>query len=313
MRILEILKRKRSILSVDFNQIAEEWLGYKKMNIKKSSYSNYKYTINKYIMPFLDGKKLIELEKYDFNDLVSELSFDLSSKTVRDIICILKAILHYIENEYKCNFQVEKIKYPKQDVENIVIFSKSEKKRIEQYCIKKDSIKEFGILICLNTGLRIGEICALKWKNIDLEKRIIYVKATLERIYDEELKKTKIIIDKPKTQKSVREIPISNKLYVILKSIKKKYKDDAFFLTGKVEKYIEPRGYQYVYKKVLKNCKIKPHKFHCLRHSFASECIEVGMDARTLSEILGHANVGITLNRYVHTSYKMKLKFLEKI
>lgn len=313
MKILEILKRKRNFLLINFNQIAEQWLEYKKINIKKSSYSNYEYIIKKYIKPFLEGKKLIELEKYNFNDLVNKLSLELSSKTVRDIICVLKAILHYIEDEYKCNLKTEKIKYPKQEAENIIIFSNSEKKKIEEYCMKKNDTKELGILICLNTGLRIGEICALKWKNIDLDKRIIYVKSTVERIYEDELKNTKIIIDKSKTQKSVREIPISNKLYVILKPLKKKYKDDDFFLTGKAEKYIEPRCYQYVYKKLLKNCNIKPHKFHCLRHSFASECIEVGMDARTLSEILGHVNVSVTLNRYVHTSYKMKLKYLEKI
>ena len=165
----------------------------------------------------------------------------------------------------------------------------------------------------MNTGLRIGEICALKWKDINLEKRIIYVQATLERIYDENLKKTKVIIDKPKTKNSVRQIPISNKLYSILKPLKKKYEEEDFFLTGKSERYVEPRSYQYIYKRVLKKCKIQPHKFHCLRHSFASECINVGMDIKTLSEILGHANVNITLNIYVHSSYQTKKKYLEKI
>ena len=313
MRMLERLKRKIISLSVNFNKIVENWLKIKKMDIKKSSYHNYEYMINRYIMPFLEGKKLVELEKYNFNDLVNKLSLELSPKTVRDIICILKSILHYIENEYKCHLKIEKIKYPKQDADNIIIFTDCEKKRIEKYCMKKNNLKELGILICLNTGLRIGEICALRWKDIDLDKRIIYVKTTLERIYDVKLRKTKIIIDKPKTRTSVREIPISNKLYSILKSLKKLYKDDDFFLTGKNEKYLEPRSYQCVYKKLLKDCKIKPHKFHCLRHSFASRCVEVGMDIKTLSEILGHANASITLNRYVHTSCKTKRKYLEKI
>ena len=153
----------------------------------------------------------------------------------------------------------------------------------------------------------------LKWKNIDLAKRSIYVKSTLERIYDEELKRTKIIIDRPKTQTSIREIPISNKLYIILKQQKKKHKDEDFFLTGKKDKYIEPRNYQYIYKQVLNKNKIKDHKFHCLRHSFASECVNVGMDSKALSEILGHSSVNITLNRYVHPSHKIKRKYLEKI
>lgn len=129
-------------------------------------------------------------------------------------------------------------------------------------------MRDLGILICLNTGLRIGEICARKWKNIDIEKRIIYVKNTLERIYDEKLKTTKIIIDKPKTKHSIREIPISNKLYDILKTLNKKYDEDDFFLTGEKEKRIEPRNYQNFYKKILKKCKIKPHKFHRITSYF---------------------------------------------
>ena len=161
--------------------------------------------------------------------------------------------------------------------------------------------------------MKILEICALKWKNIDLDKRIIYVKSTLERIYNKDLKKTKIIIDKPKTRTSIREIPISNKLYELLKPLRRVYNDEDFFITGKSNKFLEPRNYQYTYKQVLKKSKVKEHKFHCLRHSFASECVEVGMDIKALSEILGHSNVGITLNRYVHPSYKEKRKYLEKI
>lgn len=313
MNILEIIKRKKANITLSFNDVVEEWLSYKKMTIKKSTYSNYEYMINKYLRPYLQDKKIIELERYDFNELISELNLELSPKTVRDITCILKSILSYIEEEYGGKIKTNKIVVPKLDMENITIFSKIEKNRIESHCIQGNNLKELGIVICMNTGLRIGEICALRWKDINLEKRIICVQATLERIYDENLKKTKVIIDKPKTKNSIRQIPISNKLYNILKPLKKKYKDEDFFLTGKAEKYVEPRSYQYIYKGVLKSCKVQPHKFHCLRHSFASECINVGMDIKALSEILGHANVNITLNIYVHSSYKTKKKYLEKI
>ena len=313
MSILEIIKRRKTNVTVSFENIVERWLDDKKMTIKKSSYSNYEYMINKYLRPYLQEKKMIELEKYDFNELIKELTLELSPKTVRDIICVLKSILHYMENEYNIKIKTRKIVAPKLNKEDISIFNKQERNRIEQYCIKSNNLKELGILICMNTGLRIGEICALKWKNIDLEKRIIFVNLTLERIYDENLKKTKVIIDKPKTKNSIRQIPISNKLYNVLKPLKKKYKDEDFFLTGREEKYIEPRSYQYIYKRILKTCKVQPHKFHCLRHSFASECIKVGMDIKALSEVLGHANVNITLNVYVHSSYDIKKKFLEKI
>lgn len=165
----------------------------------------------------------------------------------------------------------------------------------------------------MNTGMRIGEICTLKWKNVDLEKRILYVKATLQRIYDRENRTTKVIIDTPKTQSSVRNIPISNKLYEILEPVKSKYQDEDFFLTGSENTFIEPRRLQYIFKELLKNSRVKMYKFHILRHTFATECIEVGMDVKSLSEILGHSSVDITLNRYVHSSYKTKKKYLERL
>lgn len=248
MRILQKIKKKSKGLSATFEQIANEWLKYKKSNIKKSTYSNYEYVVTKYLMPYLKNKKLKQLKNYDFNCLIDKLSLELSPKTVRDIMCVLRAILRYIEEEYLYNLKIKKIQSPKQNSKNIIIFTKKEKNKIEQYCLQNNNVKELGILICLNTGLRIGEICALKWKNIDLDKRIIYVKNTLERIYDGNLKKTVIIIDKPKTISSIREIPISNKLYNVLNPIKKHYDNEAFFLTGEKEKYTEPRSYQYIYK-----------------------------------------------------------------
>ena len=174
-------------------------------------------------------------------------------------------------------------------------------------------MKSLGILLSLNTGLRIGEICALKWENIDLKEKNIYVKKTLQRVYDTENKKTKIIIDKPKTENSIRCIPLNSKIYEELNKIKKGFSEKDFFLTGADGIYIEPRVYQNYYKNMLKSSKVKEYNFHVLRHTFATNCIEVGMDIKSLSEILGHATVDITLNRYVHSSRKMKEKYLEKI
>ena len=242
-----------------------------------------------------------------------ELMEELSTKTVRDILCILKAILCYANEEYDCNIKISKIKSPKLVQGNVTILSNREKGRLENYCIRVNTLKSMGILICLNTGIRIGELCALKWNNIDLDKKILYVNNTLQRVYDKKQKKTKIIIDVPKTAKSIRQIPISNKLYEILKTIKNKYKDDNFFLTGSSEKFIEPRNYQKYFKNVLRKCRIKSYKFHTLRHTFASNCIEVGMDVKSLSEMLGHSSVEITLNKYVHSNYKLQKKYLEKL
>lgn len=303
----------QELTDICFEQIVYEWLGYKRIMIKESTLSSYRYYINKYLFPYMQNMSVEEMIKYDYNKIILELSQKLSAKTVKDISCILKSVLKYIENEYECKTKMDKINLPKNIRNNVVIFSEKEKAKLERYCLKENSVKAIGIIICLNTGLRIGEVCALKWEDIDMDKKIIYIRHTLERVYDFEKNVTKLILDIPKTQNSIREIPISNKLYEILKKVKKRHKGKDFFLSETNNKAIEPRNYEYYYKRILKKCKIRPYKFHTIRHTFATECIKVGMDIKTLSEILGHSNVDITLNIYVHSSYEIKKKYLEKL
>lgn len=298
---------------MNFEKIGEEWLLQKKNRIKESTLAKYEYIMKKYLFPKLKDMSIEELQKYNFNELVAGWKEQLSTKSVRDILCILKAILYYGNDEYNCNFKIKKIINPKLDSEEIVIMDKREKGKIQDYCLRNNSLKALGIVICLNTGLRIGEICALKWANINLKRKTLSVKNTLQRIYDNKNKTTKIIIDEPKTKKSMREIPLSTKIYELLKEIRKNYEDTDFFLTGNSTKYIEPRNYQIYFKNILKKCKIQHYKFHCLRHYFATECIAVGMDAKTLSIILGHASVDVTLNRYVHSDFKKQKKYLERL
>lgn len=313
MWLNENLKKMVRNRKIKFDEIAKQWLEYKKNSIKESTYSKYDYTINKYLLPKFKNKSLAKLKDYDFNKLVGELKEGLSPKTIRDILCILKSILSFAEQEYECHFKKKRIVVQKLNASNLVILSKREQSRLENRCLKINTLTSLGIIIAMNTGIRIGEICGLKWKNIDLEKRILYVKCTLQRIYDRENRTTKVILDTPKTQTSVREIPISNKLYEILQPLKKNYNEEDFFLTGSEEIFIEPRRFQYIFKDILRRARMRSYKFHILRHTFATECIEVGMDVKSLSEVLGHSSVDITLNRYVHSSYKTKRKYLEKL
>ena len=301
----KILKRKEDE-KMTFDNLADEWLEYKKNSIKESTYYNYLLCIENYLKPNLKNINLNETISY--NDLINKLSETLAPKTIKDIITVLKSIFKYYEEEYETHLKIKKANVPKLAKENLKILTKTEKNNMESYCIKHNDLKEIGIIICLNTGLRIGEICGLKWKDINFEEKVINVQRTVERIYDKKSHTTKIIVGKPKTDSSIRSIPISNKLLGLLKPIKKKYKDDYYVLSGN-EKCIEPRDYQYYFKALLKKLKIKPYKFHILRHTFASECIEVGMDVKSLNEILGHSNVNITLNTYVHSNYKLKKNF----
>ena len=310
---MKVVKKIKRIIKGEnkFKNVANDWLEYKKNTIKKSTYYNYKFIIEKYLNQEF-GEKNIEKIK-DYNQYIQELLKNLSSKTIRDIMCILKAILKYYEEENEYTLKYKRMNVPKLEKKEIKILSAKEKTKLEKYCLKSNNLRSLGVLLSLNTGLRIGEICALKWEDIDLKEKNIYVKKTLQRVYDAGDKKTKIIIDKPKTETSVRCIPLNTKIYEELYKLKKGFSDKDFFLTGAEGIYIEPRVYQNYYKNLLKDCKIKEYNFHILRHTFATNCVDVGMDIKSLSEILGHATVDITLDRYVHSSRKMKEKYLEKL
>ena len=171
-----------------------------------------------------------------------------------------------------------------------------------------------GVIISLCTGIRIGELCALQWSDIDTEANIITINKTLQRIPDyKSANKTKIIIDSPKSKASERQIPIPSLLLEQLESIKTQIKSPNYYVLTSSEKYIEPSNYYVKYKHLLNECGIENHSFHALRHTFATRAIECGMDVKSLSEILGHSDVKVTLARYVHPSMDLKTMNMEKI
>ena len=204
------------------------------------------------------------------------------------------------------------ITLPKQSKKKVKVFNNIEKKRLEKFLLNTDDIQYLGMLISLFEGLRIGEACSLKWKNINLKEKSITIEKTMQRMYVGE-NKTKVIIDTPKTISSNRVIPIGITLYNKLKELKKKYNDEDFIMTRNNGKFIEPSTYRNKYKKLLKELNIEYKNYHCLRHTFATRCIQIGMDVKSLSEILGHSNVSITLEIYVHSSFETKKKFLNKL
>ena len=172
------------------------------------------------------------------------------------------------------------------------------------YLLKDIDNYKLGIFICMLTGLRLGEICALKTSDIDLQKRTLSVNSTVQRIsVENQVHKTELMISEPKTKSSKRVIPICDLLYKVLCE---HMSSGTFVISG--NNVMEPRTYQYYFKKMQLSLAIQPTNFHTLRHTFATNCRENGMDAKCLSEILGHSDVKITLNKYVHPSYEQKLK-----
>lgn len=309
---IEKAKKNFELWRVRFRDVTQNWLLYKKHKVKESTYLNYKYIVNTYLDREFGRTRIINFLTYDLNEFIDSLKDNLSNKTIRDIMLVLKSILKFTERKYNINFNLELITIPSSKSREIQIFTEKEIKKIERLCINSCDIRTLGVLISIYTGMRIGEVCALKWENIDLNKRLIHVTKTLQRVY---LGKntTKVIITDPKTKTSERKIPIPQILYNELKKRSNCYSRSSYVITGNEKKYIEPRTYQYIYRGVLTKAKVKYKNFHSLRHSFATRCISVGMDMKSLSEVLGHSDVKITLNRYVHSSYDSKKKFMEKI
>lgn len=304
MLMTQKLAQKKKIY---FGDMANSWLLYKKLTVKMSTYYNYKYIVDNYLNKKFKDYRLEEFLDFNINPTILELSEKLSPKTIKGIV----SILNYAEEKYKVRFHLEPVAMPKPKIYELQVLTPREQVKLEQFCLNSYEQKYIGIVIALYTGMRIGELCALTWGNIDLKNKRIQVTKTLQRIYLQK-SKTQILIDSPKSSKSIRKIPMNDKVFEILKNLKNKNEDTDFLLTGD-KRYIEPRRYQYSFSKVLKELGLKDYNFHILRHTFATNCIKVGMDPKSLSEILGHSTVNITLNKYVHSSDKIKKKFLQKL
>lgn len=303
-----------SILNMKFSEGVDNWLKFKKPQIKESTYLNYKQKINSKLKNELGEMTIGELLNFDFNNFVERLLSTLSEKTVKDIIVVLKQILGFFEKKYDVNFKLDLITSPKTRQKDVEIFEDRDRKKLEKYCLELEKIRGIGILISLYSGLRIGEVCALKWKNIDMDKKLIIIDHTLQRVYVDK-NNSKIIYTTPKTAKSIRIVPVAQILLDKLKELYKEnhYSEEAFVLTGMEERPIEPISYRYTYKKILKKNGIKFKRYHVLRHTFATRCVKIGMDTKSLSEILGHSNVSITLNLYVHPSLETKNRYINKL
>lgn len=292
-----------------FNEVCNNWLEFKKCSNKISTISTYMKSIGKNISPALGDLDCNDLSEYDIVKYINGLNQkDLSDKYKQDIIVILKSIIKYGNVAGIFNLNLGLIPCPRASDKRVEVLTQVEIQNIIEYMENHPSYKNIGIYIGLYTGMRLGEICALRWEDIDLLEQKIYVNKTIQRVYIEE-GKTKVVVLKPKTDNSIREIPISINLKKIL--IKENMKA-GYILTG-TSKYLEPRCLQKYFKKVALESHCQKTHFHILRHTFATQCIECGVDVKSLSEILGHASVNITLNKYVHSSFDTKVKQLKKL
>lgn len=304
-----------------FRDLVHDFLVQQRHQVKKSTYAHYTNLIDSHILPQLGEIPLNNLtaqvieayagEKLDSGKL--DHSGGLSPKTVKDLLSLIRLILKYGLRNDVVDQKTLFFSGPRAVKNEIRIFSKKHQEQLEAMTMNAEDNQCFGIYLCLYTGLRLGEICALQWRDINLDKGYLSVDRTILRIRNPEDtgQKTIILIDTPKTTASKRVIPLSAHLNQLLMQHKKEeYQDHTYFLTG-TDHYIEPRNYYAKYKKYLSSAGIPQYTFHALRHSFATRCIEKGADPKTLSELLGHADVKITLDRYVHPSMERKRSCME--
>lgn len=304
MSVKFVQKEKNQNTDVAFHIVAQEWLNMIKRTKKYATYIKYRSVYEKHIK---DKIKIQSFSKLDFSVFTDMFYKDeeklLSESLKKSIACVLNQILSYAELHY----HVQHLKYSYQNHSerngSVKVLNQTEQAKLLHFLYHEIDIYKIGILICISTGLRLGEICSLKWEDVDLKRRVLYVNTTVQRIsVDGRESRTILLEGNPKSIFSKREIPLSEDITKLLMSY---YSPFAKYVLNR-NSPMEPRTYQNKFQAYLRQAGVEKKNFHALRHTFATNCINSGTDVKSLSEILGHSDVKITLNRYVHPTLETK-------
>lgn len=297
-----------------FEEIAILWKADKKHFVKKSTFAAYSLLINNHLLPVFGN--MTEINEADVQEFVfTKLDGGLSQKSVKDILIVLKMILKFGVKHSLIPFRQIDIRFPtEREKTELEVMNRSDYKRLMAYLKVNFTFTNFGIYLCLNSGMRIGEVCALKWEDLDMEKGVIVVTKTIQRIYvcDETPRHTEVLIGTPKSKDSIREIPMTKELLRMVRPLKKLVNPSYYVVTNSPVP-VEPRTYRNRYNRLIKNLGLPKLKFHGLRHSFATRCIESRCDYKTVSVLLGHSDISTTLNLYVHPDMEQKQKCVEQM
>lgn len=311
--------RKNKEKAGKVSEVGRKWLSEEAYDLKRTSIVKYEDILRCYINPTLGETELSDISNEQLVSFVNMLKSEggsggqpLSESTIAEAVSIMNRLRIYaMRNDCKILYSTECISLRKAQPD-IRVFSIEEENRLIEYCHKNLEPVTLGILIALYTGLRIGEVCALLWSDINLIDNALRVSKTMYRLRSETSasSKTVISISEPKSKCSKRVIPIPVTLADILKPF---YAPSAYLLTGECNQFVEPRTMQNRFKKILIECDIADANFHATRHTFATRCVELGFDIKSLSAILGHSNVAFTMNRYVHPTMALKAENMNKL
>lgn len=305
---------------IAFSEMAEQWLRSQQARVKASTYNKYHNILYSYVLPYIGTVYLKELNAACVTDLCDVLlscggrqGNGLSEKTVADTLSVIRCVVQYAATMgHSCAFDAKSVRV-RQQVRQLRIISPRDQQTLYSYLTARPSPYNIGILICLLTGMRIGEVCALCWEDISFTDHTMYVHKTVQRIQfpGSSGPRTGVIVTSPKSVCGKRTIPLPENLETLLRDM-----DTAktgFVLSRNGVQVTEPRVLQYHFKKILKEMEIEEVNFHALRHTFATRCVEIGFDVKSLSEILGHSSVSITMNKYVHPSMRLKHENMQRL
>ena len=293
--------------------VAARWESTLSGQVKESTFVKYHVTIVNHLLPALGHLSVEEMsheiiENFALGLLRGEgnAAKPLAPRTVSDILSVLRSILRFAQRsgaQVTCDGSSVRIRRPPVEIR---VLSRQEQEILRRYLYNNRSARNAGILLSLFAGLRVGEVCALRWEDIQLEERVLHVRHTMQRIQnlDPVGPRTHVVITTPKSVTSARTIPLPEDLIQIMYDLPGPRR--GFFLTGEETHFAEPKVMQDHFARVLTRCGIKEANYHALRHTFATRCVELGFDVKSLSELLGHSTVSMTMDRYVHPTLEHK-------
>lgn len=315
----KLLQIKAKVIAPTFEsgltvkKLFTEWLSAKLTHTKASTYANYAFKVEKHLIPAFGSlriEKLTPNKVYDF--IVDKRNKGLSNKYISDLIIALKNMTRYASRVHRCVNLIVDVELPKEEKHELDLYNKSEQSRLKSALLNNMDITKLSVMLALYTGVRIGELCGLKWSDIDFSTKTVHIYHTVQRIRtNSKANRTELIVSAPKSQSSVRTIPLPDFIIDMLKAFKPS--NTNLFIVTMSNKLPDPRTMQYRFKALLTSVGLRKLNFHSLRHMFATNCIELGFDVKTLSEILGHSSVEITLNRYVHSSMERKRQCMDML
>ncbi len=294
---------------IPFNQAAEEWLETVAGSRKYSTYVKYSALYQNYIRDPLSNLSIKEITPDSPGEKIFQKGKYYSGSLRRSIYSVVQAVLKHYADEYHAPLVLVRRELPPVEKRKVEIFNTFEQGRLLRVLYDDMDLCKLGILLCLSTGLRLGELCALKWEDIDFHAKVLYVNRTVQRIaVGGQKTRTMLLESAPKTFCSQREIPLSEEILTLLK----RFQHSGTYVLN-CARPMEPRTYQNRFKKYLQQADVKIKNFHVLRHTFATNCVSHNVDVKSLSEILGHSNVQTTLNRYVHPTIDTKRKYMNEV